>query len=123
MPFLILCDGHEEDDHGEDDMEEGMDDKVKADEHHIRKKRYVEISVDRNSFPNHILPSFASEKIEKNTLETQLGGEEIRGMEKFSVGKTGGGVGGKKMAKVKVGSQEGENEILPYPRFINDEIH
>ena len=121
MPFLILCDGHEEDDRGEDDMEEGMGDKVKADEHHIRQKRYVEISVDRNSFPNHILPSFASEKIEKNTLETQLGGEEIGG--KFSVGRTGGGVSDKKMAKVKVGSQEGENEILPYPRFINDEIH
>ena len=72
MPFLILCDGHEEDDHGEDDMEEGMGDKVKADEHHIRKKRYVEISVDRNSFPNHILPSFASEKIETKPHVPQL---------------------------------------------------
>ena len=115
MPFLILYDGHEED----DDEDEGMGDKVKTDERHIRKKRYVEISVDRNSFPNHILPSFASEK---DTLETQLGREEIGG--KFSVGKTtGGGVSGKKTAEVKVGSQEGENEILPYPRFINDKIH
>ena len=103
-------------------MDEGMGDKVKTDEHHIRKKRYVEISVDRNSFPNHILPSFASEKMEKDTLETQLGREEIGG--KFSLGKTGGGgVSGKKTAEMKVGSQEGENEILPYPRFINDKIH
>ena len=108
-PFLILSEGPEE-----DETKQNV---------HTRNKRYVEISVDRNSFPNRILPSFASEKIEKNTLETQLGGKEIGGMEKFSVGKTGGGVSGKKMAEVKVGSQEGENEILPYPRFINDEIH
>ena len=121
MPFLILCDGHEEDDNEEED--EGMvGDKVKKQEkhqQHIRRKRFVEISVDRNSFPNHILPSFASE----NTLETNIdgGGQEIG--EKFSPGKAGGVMSRAKVAeKEKVGSLEPENEILPYPRFATEKI-
>ena len=132
MPFLILCDGHEEDDNEEED-EGVVGDKVKKQEkhQHIRRKRFVEISVDRNSFPNHILPSFASEKT------NMRGGEGQELGEKFSPGEArgagggagragggaGGGAGGEAMSsrnmaeKENFGSLEGENEILPYPRF------
>ena len=107
---------------------------MKPEKGHVRKKRYVEISVDRNSFLNHILPSFASE----NTFETNMGGEGQEIGENFSPGEAGeageagetgeaGGAGGVMRSRnvveeENVGSLEGENEILPYPRFVSNKI-
>ena len=135
IPFLVLCDGHEEDEDEEDETDEGVVGKeVKQEKGHIRKKRYIEISVDRNSFPNHILPSFASE----NTFETNMGGEAQEIREKFSPGEAGEAVGAGETGEAgeaggvmrsrnvaeeeNVGSLEGENEILPYPRFVSNKI-
>ena len=127
IPFLVLCDGHEEDEDEEDETDEGVVGKeMKPEKGHIRKKRYVEISVDRNSFPNHILPSFASEN---------MGGEGQEIGEKFSPGEAGEAVGAGEAGEAggvmssrnvveeeNVGSLEGENEILPYPRFVSNKI-
>ena len=111
-PFLILSEGPEEDDDVVDETKQNA---------HTRKKRYVEISVDRNTYPNHILPRFGSEKVVdmgKNTSETQLGrgGQEIGGSLKFLIG----GTAGKGVSSTIVTEERVESlmEVLPYPRFI-----
>ena len=115
-PFLILSEGPEEDDDVVDETKQNV---------HTRNKRYVEISVDRNTYPNHILPRFGSEKVvdvRKNTSETQLGrgGQEIGGSLKFLIGGTAGkGVSSTIVTEERVESlMKEENGVLPYPRFI-----
>ena len=115
-PFLILSEGPEEDDDVVDETKQNA---------HTRKKRYVEISVDRNTYPNHILPRFGSEKevdVGKNTSETQLRreGQEIGGSLKFLIGGTAGkGVSSTIVTEERVESlMKEENGVLPYPRFI-----
>ena len=115
-PFLILSEGPEEDDDVVDETKQNAN---------TRKKRYVEISVDRNTYPNHILPRFGSERVVdvgKNTSETQLGreGQEIGGSLKFLIGGTAGkGVSSTIVTEERVESlMKEENGVLPYPRFI-----
>ena len=132
LPFLILYGGEEEEEEevtpGEDkQVEEG--ERIEPEQHHVRKKRYVEISVDQNSFPNNILP--ASLGVGGSSLETGMG---RGGQEKFSLGerlfhgktaRTDDGSEGEdviknEVAEEKVGSLDldGDHDVLPYPRLL-----
>ena len=57
IPFLILYGGEEEEVTPEEDEQVEEGERIESEQHLVRKKRYVEISVDQNSFPNHILPA------------------------------------------------------------------
>ena len=138
LPFLILYGGEEEEEEeevvtpGEDEeVEEG--ERVEPEQHLVRKKRYVEISVDQNSFPNNILPG--SLGVGGSNLETGMGrgeqetGEKFSLGERYSQGKTartdvaseGEDVIKNEVAEEKVGSLlglDGDNDVLPYPRLL-----
>ena len=132
LPFLILYGGEEEEEEevtpGEDgQVEEG--ERIEPEQHHVRKKRYVEISVDQNSFPNNILP--ASLGVGGSNLETGMrrGGQEKFSLgERLSLGKTartdvaseGEDVIKNEVAEEKVGSLglDGDHDVLPYPRLL-----
>ena len=137
LPFLILYGGEEEEEEeeevtpGEDEqVEEG--ERIEPEQHHVRKKRYVEISVDQNSFPNNILP--ASLGVGVGNLETGMGrgGQEKFSLgERLSLGKTartdvaseGEDVIKNEVAEEIVGSLglDGDDDVLPYPRLLVSE--
>ena len=139
LPFLILYGGEEEEEEEEEEevtpgedkqVEEG--ERIELEQHLVRKKRYVEISVDQNSFSNNILP--ASLGVGGSNLETGMGrgeqetGEKFSLGERYSQGKTartdvaseGEDVIKNEVAEEKVGSLglDGDHDVLPYPRLL-----
>ena len=120
LPFLILYGGEEEEEEevtpGEDkQVEEGG--RIEPEQHHVRKKRYVEISVDQNSFPNNILPAslgVGGINLETGTERgTQKTGEQFSLGERSSLGKT------ERMEEEKVVALDldADDDVLPYPRL------
>ena len=134
LPFLILYGEEEEEEEvtpeEDEQVEEG--ERIEPEQHHVRKKRYVEISVDQNSFPNNLLP--ASLGLGGRNLETGMGrggqetGEKFSLGERYSLGKTahsddaseGEDVIKNEVAEEKVGSLglDGDHDVLPYPRLL-----
>ena len=132
IPFLILYGGEEEEVTPEEDEQVEEGERIEPEQHLVRKKRYVEISVDQNSFPNNILPaslglggSFLETGMERGGQET---GEKFSLGERYSLGKTaqtddaseGEDVIKNEVAEERVGSLglDGDHDVLPYPRLL-----